>query len=205
MALDDFEAKHMDPQGRVILRDKQVAGTGMRVMAVIFPAVFLLSTIALAISGAVGAAAGVGVLTALFALSFAMMLSLRTAVTDNELLIRCGFWGPRIPVTKIKSCRVAEQKQRIRVGGKRYEDGMWTTDYLMRTGEYVEVVWTNESGSDRRLRFTPENPQSVVQAIQQARSSLATGMRIADSSADIVYPEEEVEEREASSQARSEK
>jgi hypothetical protein len=183
---DDYTAEHM-AGGNVILRDKRVAGTALKVLSLVPAALFLAGGIgsgaaallaegravtSLAIMGVLGT-----VLGAMFALMWLMGNVLRTVVTDRELHIQYALLGPRIPIERIKSCRVAEQRNRVRVG-KRFEDGMWTSSYLLGLGEYVEVIFENERGGERRVVFTPEDPRGVARAINKARDQRAGKLRI---------------------------
>jgi hypothetical protein len=173
---DEYESRYMG-DGNVLVRDKQVAGLAFRLVILIPTAIFVIG----AIGGLIGwiassvpadvaffkTAAAVGTpMALLFAFMFITGSVLRTMVSDTELRMECGFWGSRIPLDKIKSCSVAEQRNRVRVG-LRFENGYWTTSYLLRTGQFVDVVW-DKNGKDRRVVFTPEDPQAIVKAVKRA-------------------------------------
>jgi len=163
--------------GNVLHRDKRVA-RGLAKALVTLTGIFGLGGIA----GLVGMFAGVGPigggvaaiglgLGAMFGLMTLTGSVLRTVVTDRELHVSGGLAATRIPLESITAVRIAEQRQRIR-SGKRYEGGMWTTSFLLALGEYVEVVWKDAKGADRRLLFTPEDPQAVLAALGRARGGV---------------------------------
>jgi hypothetical protein len=181
--------------GPVLARDKRVASRAVQMLMLLPAVLFGLATLGLvagalvvggpATLGFAGGAAGAALLSAM---SVAMWITgsvLRTVVTRHELHVQCGLLGPRIPIERIKTCRVGEQHTRVRTG-TRLEDGMWTTSYLLGFGEYVEVVYTNERGRDRRVLFSATDPHAIAQAIQSARGQ-ATGdagaLRIAETPA----------------------
>jgi hypothetical protein len=177
--------------GRALVRDKLVAGTGFRLLALIPTLLFALVAVAGAVSAPftdapaslhVGAVAFGTVMAAFLGIGFLTTTVLRTVVTDRELHVQCGLMGPRIPLEKIESCKVGEQRNRIRVG-KRFEDGLWTSSYLLRTGGYVEVVY-EDGGKRRRVLFSPQDPQGVADAIERARAARAGGARFEDTAAE---------------------
>src|SRR5690606_37026613 len=94
---------------------------------------------------------------------------LRTVVTDRELHAHCGWWGRRVPLERIRSLRLAQQHKRVRIG-TRFENRMWTTSFLLHTGDYIEVIFTDDKGKERRLQLTPRDPRAVVDAVNKART-----------------------------------
>src|SRR5688572_20981452 len=169
---DDFTREHM-AGGNVVLRDKRVAG-GLQVVMLAATAISSLTGIGGLLALAAGAggslggvAAGVGLgLGAMFGSMWLTGSVLRTVVTEDELHVSGGLPGTRIALGRIQSCRIGEQHGRLRVG-KRYEDGMWTSSYLIALGEYVEVIWMDDRGKARRFLFTPGDPRAVLAAVQE--------------------------------------
>ena len=190
---DDFTAQHM-VGGNIVHRDKRVA-RGLTKALVALTGIFGLGGLAGLASvfagagppGGLAAALGLG-LGAMFGFMTLTGSVLRTVVTDRELHVSGGLAGTRIPLASIVSLRVAEQRNRIR-SGKRYEGGMWTTTFLVALGEYVEVIWKDAKGKDRRLLFTPDDPRAVLAAIERARG----GVRVEVDAAAPAAQEREVE------------
>lgn len=190
---DEFTTQHM-AGGNVVHRDKRVA-RGLTKALVALTAIFGVG----GLGGLVGVLAGVGPpggLAAVVGLGLAAMFGfmtltgtvLRTVVTDRELHVSGGLAGTRIPLGRIVSLRIGEQRNRIR-SGKRREGGMWTTSFLVALGEYVEVVWKDDEGKDKRLLFTPQDPHAVLAAVERARG----GVRVEVEGAAPVAVEQEVE------------
>lgn len=174
---DDFTREHM-AGGNVVLRDKRVA-RGLTKALVALTGVFGLGGVAGLVGvltgtggGLAGTLAAVGLgLGAMFGFMTLTGSVLRTVITDRELHVSAGLAGTRIPLDRIVSLRIGEQRNRIR-SGKRWEDGMWTTSFLVALGEYVEVVWKDEKGKDKRLLFTPEDARAVLDALERGRGGV---------------------------------
>jgi hypothetical protein len=217
-ASDRFEPEY-HVAGTILARDKFV-GRKFQWLLIVPTILFALMTIAgLVVELAGGAPAGalaataVGgiVFTVAFALMWAVLPVLRTVVTDRELRVQCGLWGPRIPIDRITRCEVASQHTRLRIGkryeipiGKGNEKGMWTTSYLLRTGDHVRLTFTDDNGKSRRLLFTPDDPAAIAAAIMRARAGAVAGGRIAAYDIDaITAAPEAAQEQAAAEDARA--
>ena len=175
MALDPIEAE-MTSEGAV-MRDKFVARGGLQWLMGIPTVLFLLAGLGSLVGGiaaaniAVGLGLGAGALTfaAIFGFMWATLSVLRTALTAHSLNVKCGLWGPEIPLAAIESCRVVNLNGRIAVAGKRREQGMWTTRFVLTSSKPVEVVYVRQDGEKARLQFTASDPDGMVAAIERAR------------------------------------
>lgn len=193
--MSDYESEYMRGQGRVLLRDKVVAKVSLALLAF-----FALWCGAGAI-GSLVASAGVGLVLFLVAMSaFFAFLALtltvvRVVVSEGELYVQYGLWGPRIPIGRIRSCRAVpyDWKEFGGWGIKRSGDGTWAYVTSSR-GDVVEVTY-DEGETQKRVLFSASDPRSVVAAVEEARAK--TGVRIGTDAR--VATEEEAEEESSES------
>jgi len=184
---DAYAAKYMPGARRVLLRDKAISR----------PLLFILGLVTLWCSGGavasflgalpksgVGAGAFMIGLSALFALLTVLFTVLRTVVSEGEVQVQYGLWGPRVPISQIRSVRVVPYDWK-RFGGwglKRSSDGTWA--YVMNArGDVVELEWTAADGVHEKALFSASNPGAVVAAIEEARAA-ATRVRVAPAGAE---------------------
>ncbi len=157
------------------MRDKFVARSLYLLTGI--PAVALLASAIATFAGALpksspGVAVALlfgAVVTALIPL---VLGAVRTVVTQTEVWVQCGFWGPRVPNDRITACRVVPYDW-MKFGGwgiKRSFDGTWAY-VLSGRGEVVEMTWTGDDGSEHKAQFSAGSPGEVVAAIQRARGS----------------------------------
>lgn len=182
-ALDPIEAEMSTEQ--VVARDKFV-GRAFQWAAAIPGIVFGLIAIGGLVIGATMAgaasiggwvAAGVGgLLAAMFAFGWATMTVIRTALTRTALIVKCGLWGPEIPLSQITACRVDQEPGRRGVS-KRLEPGGWITRFVMAGGDHVLVQYRTADGKSATLRFSAADPVGLVRKIQAQREA-AAGQRI---------------------------
>ena len=197
----------------VIKRDKFVGRGALQWLVGVPTILFLCMAIAGAVIGLAGTGAAVtaglvmGCVSAPLALGMAFMWAtlsvLRTVLTREALHVQCGLWGPRIRLDGIEECRVVDVGG-VRVAGKRLVKGRWITTYIMAPGEQLEVLYQDEDGTKRGVRFSASDPQGLAAAIQRARG----GVRIdtsgdASSNVDAEAFEEALAEAEASAEAEA--
>lgn len=175
---DNFESRYMSDDAPVRYRDKRVA----RGMAGLFGVVALFN-LALTIfigfanatsSNPVPAAAlpfvlgGMVALSAMFAgigLAFAV---LRTVVTDDEVVVKYGLWGPRIPLDRITSCKVVDYEW-TKFGGwgiRRGAGGVWA--YVPGRGPVVELRY-DDGGGEKCVQIGAKDAAALAAQIQRAR------------------------------------
>ncbi len=178
---DDYTAKYMTGPRRVLHKDTVTSR----------PLVLLLGVIALLSAG--GGVADflhvlpksttwAGVLLMCLAMLMAFLATtltvLRTVVTEGEVYVQYGLWGPRVPIAKVRSAKVVKYDS-FRFGGygiKRASDGTWA--YVLKAKDgVVELVWTDDAGKEKRAVFSASNPSAVVAAIEQARTA-SGGLRV---------------------------
>ncbi|HHH29562.1 MAG TPA: hypothetical protein ENK57_14615 [Polyangiaceae bacterium] len=170
---DDFEGEHMVTSGQVLLRDKlttrPMAGVlgGAALVALAFS---LFQLFALPAEAMVAPAATV--VAALFlALAAVTLTVVRTVVTSDEVMVRLGLWGPRVPIADVVSVRAIDYPM-IKYGGwgiKRGIDGSWAYTIPGGTGRVVELEYRDGSKT-KKVVFSAERPEAVAEAILRATS-----------------------------------
>ncbi|MBW2528410.1 MAG: hypothetical protein JRI23_29815 [Deltaproteobacteria bacterium] len=183
---DKFESRYMTDDGSVRYRDKRVS----RFMAGLFGAIALANlvfTVWLGFANATAAKpvpgfalpfvlAGLVAFSAMFALIGLAFAVLRTVVTDTEVIVKYGLWGPRIPLDRITSCKVVDYEWSkfggfgIRLG----KGGTWA--YVPGPGPVVELRY-DEGGKDKRIEIGAKDAPALAAQIQRARGARG-GVRI---------------------------
>jgi hypothetical protein len=108
------------------------------------------------------------------ALTFAV---LRVVVTERDVLVKYGLWGPTIPLRSVTSCRIVDYDWK-RYGGwgiRRGVDGSWA--YVASGGKVVELCF-RDGDADKKVLVGAEDPEELARQIQRARTAL-TGPRVA--------------------------
>ena len=183
---DDFEAQFMQDGTPVLHRDKLVSrgmagllsAPALLVWAI---AVFLpfanatgdrpLPAAALGI--VVAALIALGLLFPVLALAFAV---LRSVVTERELHVKYGLWGPTIALEEILSCRVVDYEW-TKYGGwgiRRGADGSWA--YVAASGPCVEIRY---GMVEKKVLVGAANAARLAAEIDRARSARSS-VRIAE-------------------------
>lgn len=187
---DAFESRYMVGDARVLHRDKRVSRGMAAILAA--PALFTwaLSVFiafanassdkpvpAAALPFVVGAVALLGVLFAILSLTFAV---LRTVVTDRQVTVKYGLWGPEIELSAIRSCKVVDYDW-TKFGGwgiRHGTGGVWA--YVPGPGEVVELEY-DEGGTTKRVQVGAGDARKLALEINRARQA---GSRIAIDAAD---------------------
>lgn len=186
--------------GTVLCRDK-VVGRKFQ-LALLLPLAWCLGGAIASFAGLLpGSSAGVGAflvaMSAFFAFLWATLAVIRTVVSDREVHVQYGLWGPRVPIESVESCRVVEYDW-ARFGGwgiKRDGEGTWA--YVFTNGKVVELTWRETDGTQKKALFSASDPAGVVQAVQQARAGLPAAVersaRVRVEGGEAEADEEEVE------------
>ena len=110
-------------------------------------------------------------------LSLAMFATLRVAVTEQNLIIQYGLFGPTIPLSRIEHCEAVEYDLWKAGGyGIRYSliDRAWYYNMPGDKGQAVRVHWRDEKGRLKRSVIASKNHQALANAINQARAACAS-------------------------------
>lgn len=212
-AKDHFESQYMQTSGAERRRERTVWKWHWVILA---PALWTFAGMVLTLMGTLPGAslavgAFLGVLTAFFALLWAAFLVLRVVVTDRELHVQYGLWGPKIDLAAITECKVIDYDW-SRFGGwgiKRDGDGTWAYTLMGESRRVVEVTW-QEGGQIKRAVVSSRTPDELVAAIEQARrerapgAATSTGVRVGASTPDAAVYEEVTQPRDASAATKRE-
>lgn len=203
---DEFEARHMLDDAPVVHRDKRVSR--LLALALAIPGLFtVLLGVFIGFANAtaskpVPAVALPFVVAAVMALGVALMTLgvifavVRTVVTTREVHVKFGLWGPRIPLSALKSTRVVKYEW-MKFGGwgiRRGADGTWA--YVPSGDRAVELVF-EEGGVEKRVLVGVEDPTETVRQIGRAKDALSTGRLRVEAEDSTPADAEEAEEAES--------
>lgn len=204
--MDEYEQRHMDPDERVLFREKVVSRAAFLV-AVVFLAVFGLVGLALIGAGAAGivpAALGVsiGAVSAAFGAMMgvlgAMFSVYRSMVTTSHVHVHFGWVKRRIAFSAIESVRA------IRLQGFKQGKVSIGLDGIVRTwvgksssGRGVEITYQEPGARKHVITIGSEDADQYVATIERARAGAtaasATPVRVA-AAEDAAEAEERADE-----------
>lgn len=217
---DTFESRYMPAEGTVLHRDKRVSRVlagimGLSGLAVIGVAIFIAlvngtsqkPVPAEALPLVVGMVASLGVLIATIGIAMGI---LRTVVTDREVNVKYGLWGPTIAMKDILSCRPVTYRW-IEFGGwgiRLGRDGTWA--YVPIGDQAIEIVY-NVDGKTKRVLVGVENPEQTAAVITRASArfsakhdtagdAVPATTHLATAGTDDVLAEEAAAEEEATAE-----
>jgi len=175
---DELEARHMEGGAAVVHRDKKVSrGLAALVAVPGFLTIVLAAYLAFANATAskpvpadalpfvVGAIATLGVALVVMGVMFGVV---RTVVTQHEVNVKFGLWGPRISLASIRSVKVVDYDW-TKFGGwgiRRAMDGTWA--YVPGGKRVLEIRFV-EDAKERCVLVGCENPDETARQIERAR------------------------------------
>lgn len=170
---DAYEAKYMKGQGMVLHRAKERAPKALQAL-MLLPALSALPSLA--------AGFAVGVPIFLFSLVLSVVLwglfsVLRVTVSEGQVNVQYGLFGPTIPVAQIESAEATTYDWK-KFGGwgiRRSLDGEWIYNMPGDKGRAVRIVWRDTKGNRKVTLVGSKTPQELAQAIAQARSKSLPG------------------------------
>ena len=184
---DEFEQRFMRDGTKILHRDKHVSRGMAAILAVpgfftIGLSIFIgfvnstsqkpLPAVALPFVMAAMVVFGLAFLT--MAVTFAV---LRVVVTERDVHVKYGLWGPTVSLASVTSVRVVDYPW-TKYGGwgiRRGVDGSWA--YVAHSGPVVELCY-REGAETKKLLVGAEDATALARAIQEARVR-APGARIA--------------------------
>lgn len=188
---DEYEARFMSDGGTIVHREKMS-----------FPAWFrwlMGFAIMLGLSlGIWGSAVAGDLMPVLFQLALmpamlffmVLMSTLRVTVTDAQVTIQYGPWGPRIPLDRIEKCE-AEDYQLWKYGGYgiRYSivERAWCYNMIGDKGKAVRIEYRTDSGKLKRVLVASASHVALANAINQARGA---GHLEGDGAGEVIFTEE---------------
>ncbi len=210
-ARDPFEEQYMQGSGVERRRERTIWKWHW---ALLVPALWtfvgMVLTLAASLPGAsLPVGAGLGVVSAFFALLWAALLVLRVVVTDREVHVQYGLWGPKIDLAAITDCKVIDYDWTA-FGGwgiKRSAEGTWAYTLMGEGRRVVEITW-KESGEVKRAVVSSRTPDELAASINQARGASgsdasSTGVRVDSTEGEITEGEELIRSSEVASQRRA--
>jgi len=180
-AADDYEASNMAGAGEVLHRDKLVSRPLAIVCLLMMLFAFLGAAGGLAQGAPLAAGLGVGAVGLLFLFLGLTRTVLRTVVTADDIRVHWGLWGPRIPLSAVKSVSVRRDYSRQALTEAMREPGAPGVEMfaIPHRGELVDLEWTDESGRPRRAWLGAGDPVALCDAIQRAAAAATGRARIA--------------------------
>jgi len=179
-APDAFETAEMTDGTPVLHRDRRVSHDLAAVVACPGVLAALMATKLLydanrstqlphaAIAMAVGGLS----LVALFFAGLSLTLAvLRTVVTQYAVHVRCGLWGPSIPLAEIVSCNVVRYRVRDFSGVGYREGPNDARAYVLTSGPALSLVY-REAGKQRCVFVGAQDPEATLEHIERARAAL---------------------------------
>lgn len=166
---DEYEEKFMAPGEKVIYRDKMSMHPGFHIALL---TLVIGAVVALALTGAPVAITALPLLVGLAA--WASMMTLRTTVSEENVHVHYGIFGPTIPIEKIQSVEPVEYSW-IKYGGwgVRYSiwDNSWAYNMIGDKGRAVELKY-DKNGKTRKVLVASNEPVLLADSILQARKRL---------------------------------
>lgn len=175
---DDFEARNMRDGAPVVHSDKRVSrgltaivsGSGLLTMALALFIAFANATSHKPVPvGALPLVVGaIGMLGMGLVVLGVVMGVVRTVVSEREVNVKFGLWGPRIPLENIRSASVVDYDWTA-FGGwgiRRSVDGTWA--YVPGGKRVLEIRYV-EDGKERRVLVGADNPEETARQIDRAR------------------------------------
>jgi hypothetical protein len=208
---DDFEAREMHDGSRVLYRDKRVS----RLMAALLISPALITT-ALAIfipfvnatsdKPVPGAAlpflvAGLLAFSALFVGLGLVFSVMRTIISEKEVHVKYGLWGPRIPLEHVTSAKPVDYHW-TEFGGWGIRLGKNNTWAYVPSGKRAVEIAYRQDGEDKRVLVGTENVEETARQINRAREQQLGGARFEVSAADVDRDVEAEEEAVVESERR---
>ena len=164
-AVDPYEKAFMAGEGTVLYRAKARAHWSLAAMVLGIGGVSALATITVAPLASVA-------LLGFLMLLYVMFAVLRVTVSERELAIQLGLWGPRIPIHAIVSARATTYKFTDFGGwGIRHSPSKGTMYNMPGDGGHaLEVVWHTGGGRKKTTWVGTREAEALVRAIDEARN-----------------------------------
>lgn len=160
---DAYTARYMSGPGRGLYHDKIVAPAWFRLL--------LLLPILILVASAVSAHAPATMLGGLPVILVWILFSvLRVSVSEGELHVQYGLFGPKVPIADILSCEAVDYDWK-KYGGwgiRRGFDGSVAYNMVGDRGRAVRVVYRKGRWTKTILVAT-RDPDRLALAVQQAR------------------------------------
>jgi hypothetical protein len=164
---DAYESEYMHGKGVVLYRDKSRAPWPLHV---IFGALSLM-TIGSAFAGA-GAWVGTAATLPFLLVMWLLFSVLRVTVSEGQVNVQYGLFGPNIPISAIESAEAVEYDWKqfggwgIRVNRK----GEWIYNMPGDNGRAVRIAWRDRKGKAKVTYVGSLESATLAEQIGQARA-----------------------------------
>ncbi|KIG12039.1 hypothetical protein DB30_02094 [Enhygromyxa salina] len=164
---DAYEAKYMHGEGMVLYRDKSRAPWPLHAVFAAISAV----TIGSAFAGP-GAWVGAAITLPLVALMWLLFSILRVTVSQGQVNVQYGLFGPKIPIASISSAEAVEYDWKqwggwgIRVNTK----GEWIYNMPGDRGRAVRIAWQDRKGKSKVTYVGSLESEDLARRIAEARA-----------------------------------
>lgn len=166
-APDRYEAQYMQGQGAVLYRAKERAPRAMQAL-LLLPA---LATMPALVAGLPGVVA-VAFATTVSLLLLALFSVLRVTVSEGQVNVQYGLFGPTIPIAAIEEAAATTYDWKT-FGGwgiRRSSEGEWIYNMPGDQGRAVRIVWRDEAGNRKVTLVGSKTPAALAESIAVARS-----------------------------------
>ena len=102
---------------------------------------------------------------------WAMFIALRTTVTEREVVIQYGLFGPRIPLERIDACRVVDEPLLALGGGVKRFRGAWAYTLWGQGTRVVRFEWHGADGAKKATLVSSPDPDALAAAVERARGT----------------------------------
>src|SRR5690606_24744972 len=126
-----------------------------------------------------GGAVGIAVGLPLVALVWLLFAVLRVTVSEGQVNVQYGLFGPKIPIAAIEAAEIVEFDWK-RVGGwgiRRSFAGEWIYNMPGDGGRLVRIVWRDLRGRRRVTQVGSPRADELLRQIQGAQKALPPGAR----------------------------
>ncbi len=169
---DLYEAQYMKGQGAVLHRAKERAPKMLQA-AMVLPALTMVVP-GIVLGGLFGGIV-FGVAALMSVVMWATFSVLRVTVSEGQVNIQYGVFGPTIPMHSIASAEATtyDWKKYGGWGIRRSREGEWIYTMPGDGGRAVRIRWTDESGKAKVTLVGSKAPGELASAIETARRRAA--------------------------------
>lgn len=174
---DGYEKKYMSGTGMVLHREKSVAPWYFHILFVL-PALATLIAPWTSSHPDVLMSLALTVPFALFlTIAWLLFAVLRATVTQDELHIQYGLFGPKIPIAKIKRAEAVDYDWK-EFGGwgirRSFKDGAWIYNMWGDKGRAARVTYEDEAGKDKTVVVGCARANLLIDAVRRAQLTNTT-------------------------------
>lgn len=197
---DDYESQYMGG-GEALFRDRRGIPRWMHLLFALPALVEVVTGVALLASGNGVGLVNLGILLPLLLL-WTLFLYLRITLTPETLHVQYGLFGPKIPVSQIRSVDVGKYDWK-KFGGwgiRRGREG-WAYSTPGGTNECVTIHWVDDKGKPVQTTITTDEAEALARLLREriagaatAPAASSTGVRADTAAPAVASPEPAAEE-----------